>query len=184
MNQTQDEREQRPAKRRCYKSSSNSYGLYHVQISTDSNFGATLPNASVLSGTSTLTGGATTYAGLLSGATYFVRTRTLWNGQQQSLEQNASGYVNLSTATLPVLPTLTVSSADVNSLTVVIGSGANNNNCSCWNKTYHYRVLRGGASVAKALFQAAAFGAAEAAPFQSETKGPSTRREARAPRSG
>ena len=81
----------------------------------------------VISSTGTLSGGATTFGNLLFGATYFVRTRTLWNGQQQGLEQNASGYVLLSTSTLPILPSLSLIGVDSDSITFITGRGGNNN---------------------------------------------------------
>src|SRR5207237_6701045 len=68
-----------------------------------------------------------TYGNLLYGATYFIRTRALWNGQVQGLEQNASGYVSLSTATWPFLPSLSLISVALDSVTVMVTQNANNN---------------------------------------------------------
>src|SRR5207253_1412873 len=87
-----------------------------------------LPNASVFTSTSILSDATTTYGGLLSGASYYIRTRTLWNGQTQGLEQNASSYVSLSTATLPVLPSISLAGVTIASATIRVDRGGNNSN--------------------------------------------------------
>src|SRR3989344_144650 len=84
----------------------NTSGQYNVQFSTNLLFGET--GAGVISATGTLPSGATTFAGLSFNTTYYVRARTLWNGTAVfGLEQNASGYILITTTTLPLLPTLT-----------------------------------------------------------------------------
>ena len=111
-------------------SRTNVYGQCNVLCSTASEFGASpqAANANVISSTRDFTGGATTYSGLLFGATYFVQVKTLWNGAQVgNLTHNASGFfIPLSTATKPVLPTLQLISVDVDSFTVIVEQDGNN----------------------------------------------------------